>query len=148
MRILLAVIYVIIFIHAPIAYQLQYIEGYADGVSASFVRTTYPQAEETVEEDIPTARGWFRITGYNTVPEQTDATPCIGASGDNICGRVDVVACPRWMPLGTLVSIDNDIYECLDRTSLRVDGIFDISCDKDMECPSRVTGYKEVIWFL
>ena len=27
------------------------------------------------------------VTGYNTVPGQTDYTPCIAASGANICGR-------------------------------------------------------------
>ena len=32
------------------------------------------------------------VTGYNTVTEQTSPTPCISASGDNICGRTDVVA--------------------------------------------------------
>src|SRR5467141_3847243 len=26
------------------------------------------------------------VTGYNTVPGQTDYTPCIAASGANICG--------------------------------------------------------------
>ena len=45
------------------------------------------------------------VTGYNTVVEQTDETPCIAATGANICGRGDVVACPRNIRLGTLVEI-------------------------------------------
>lgn len=85
------------------------------------------------------------ITGYNTVPGQTDSTPCIAASGDNICGRTDVVACPRKYPLGTKVQIDGKVYVCLDRLAAKYDNRFDISCDKDMQCPYEVTGYKEVI---
>lgn len=84
------------------------------------------------------------VTGYNTVKEQTDSTPCIAASGDNICGRTDVVACPTYLPLGTQVVIDDKEYTCLDRTHEKHDGRYDISCDKDTECPKLVTGYKDV----
>ena len=73
------------------------------------------------------------ITAYNTVPEQTDNTPCISASGYNICGRSDVVACPRSIPLGTWVIIDEDYYLCLDRLALKYDYRFDISFDKDIQ---------------
>ena len=73
------------------------------------------------------------ITAYNTVPEQTDNTPCISASGYNICGRSDVVACPRSIPLGTWVIIDNEYYQCLDRLALKYDDRFDISFDKDVQ---------------
>lgn len=84
------------------------------------------------------------VTGYNTVPWQTDDTPCIAASGDNICGRDDVVACPRHIPLGTDVEIDGKQYICLDRLAKKYDHRFDISCDKDMECPAKVSGTKAV----
>ena len=84
------------------------------------------------------------VTGYNTVPEQTDATPCIAATGDDICGRTDVVACPTAYPLGTQVEIDGSRYVCLDRTAAKYNGRWDISCDKDTACPHRVHGYKEV----
>lgn len=84
------------------------------------------------------------VTGYNTVKEQTDSTPCIAASGDDICGRTDVVACPSAIPLGTQVVIDGKNYTCLDRTHAKFDGRYDISCDKDKECPKQVTGYKDV----
>jgi len=72
------------------------------------------------------------ITAYNTIPEQTDNTPCLGAGG-NICGRNNVVACPRSIPLGTWVIIDNEYYQCLDRLALKYDDRFDISFDKDIE---------------
>ena len=85
-----------------------------------------------------------RITGYNTVEAQTDQTPCISATGDNICGRNDVVACPRNIKLGTKVEIGGKMYVCLDRTADKFNGRFDISCDKDMACPFKVTGTKEV----
>ena len=74
------------------------------------------------------------ITAYNTVPEQTwGGDPCISASGDNICGKKNVVACPRSIPLGTWVIIDNEYYQCLDRLALKYDDRFDISFDKDIE---------------
>lgn len=95
-------------------------------------------------ENNPEKSVWALVTGYNTVPAQTDATPCIAASGDNICGRSDVVACPRAYPLGTEVRIDGKRYVCLDRTALKFDGRWDISCDKDMQCPMEVHGHKEV----
>ena len=45
------------------------------------------------------------VSGYNPVPEQTDATPCTTASGKNICDReVDVVAA-NWLKFGTKIRI-------------------------------------------
>lgn len=73
------------------------------------------------------------ITAYNTVSGQTDSSPCISATGDNICGRADVVACPRDIPLRTRVLIDNRIYYCLDRLNIRYKRRFDISFDKDIQ---------------
>lgn len=83
------------------------------------------------------------VTGYNTVPEQTDSTPC-WAGGYYICGRDDVTTCPRAIPKETIIEIRGKKYECLDRTHTRYDNRFDISCDKDMECPYKVTGWTNV----
>ncbi len=88
--------------------------------------------------------GTFLVTGYNTVQAQTDSSPCIAASGENICGRRDVVACPRSLPFGTEIRIEGSTYICLDRLAIRFDNRFDISCDKDFECPAEVSGYKTV----
>src|SRR4051794_25594031 len=52
------------------------------------------------------------VTGYNTIPGQTDSTPCIAASGANICGRRDAAACPRRISLGTIVEIRGTTYVC------------------------------------
>ena len=84
------------------------------------------------------------VTGYNTVAAQTDSTPCIAASGANICGRRDAVACPRSIGLGTLVEIRGAVYVCEDRTARKFDGRFDISCDKDKACPFNVAGWTTV----
>lgn len=109
-----------------------------------------PQKEEKPAEVIPEApvltsseTRTAYITGYNTVAGQTDDTPCIAAAG-NICGRMDTVACPSDLPLLSWVEISGKRYQCMDRTARKHDGRFDISCDKDMECPYRLTGWKEV----
>jgi len=86
------------------------------------------------------------VTAYNTVPEQTWGDPCISASGDNICGRNNVVACPRSIPLGTWVIIDDTYYQCLDRLAVKYDDRFDISFDKDIQGAKEFgKQYKEVI---
>jgi hypothetical protein len=84
------------------------------------------------------------VTGYNTVPGQTDSTPCIGASGANICGRRDAIACPRRISLGTTVEVRGATYVCEDRLAKKYDTRFDISCDKDMACPYQVAGWTMV----
>ena len=84
------------------------------------------------------------VTGYNTVAAQTSKTPCTAASGANICGRRDAVACPRHIDLGTIIEIRGAIYVCEDRLAKKYDTRFDISCDKDRSCPSQVTGWTTI----
>ena len=81
------------------------------------------------------------VTGYNTVAGQTDSTPCIAASGADICGRRDAVACPRHIGFGTVVEIRGTTYRCEDRLAKKFDRRFDISCDKDTACPYEVAGW-------
>lgn len=99
----------------------------------------------TTSENPTTPPSYHRVqayvTGYNTVAAQTSATPCIAASGENICGRHDTVACPRHISLGTVVEIRGITYTCEDRLARKYDSRFDISCDKDMACPYEVTGW-------
>jgi len=80
------------------------------------------------------------VTGYNTVPAQTDRDPCVAASGVNICGRRDTIACPPLLPFGTLVEVRGKTFVCEDRMARRFRGRFDINCDKDMRCPYKVAG--------
>ena len=84
------------------------------------------------------------VTGYNTVPAQTDQTPCISASGANICGRRDTVACPPILHPGAVVEIRGRTYVCEDRMAPKYQGRFDINCDKDKHCPYQVTGWTSV----
>lgn len=97
-------------------------------LATSTTATTSPQTPQNDPQRVFITK----VTAYNTVPEQTDSTPCISASGDDICGRDDVVACPTILPLGTMVEIEGNMYECLDRTHPRFDYRFDISFDKDI----------------
>ncbi len=80
------------------------------------------------------------VTGYNTVAAQTDDDPCIAASGANICGRRNTIACPPLLPLGTAVEIKGRMYVCEDRMASRFRDRFDINCDKDKRCPYKVAG--------
>lgn len=71
-------------------------------------------------------------TAYNTVPAQTDSTPCIGAYNDNICGRRDVAACPRsWKR--KWIEVAGKKYQCLDVMNKRYEGKrIDLSFDKNI----------------
>src|SRR6266853_926787 len=84
------------------------------------------------------------VTGYNTVAGQTDSTPCVAASGANICGRRDAVACPRRISLGTVIEIRGSTYVCEDRLAKKFDNRFDVSCDKDTTCTKQVTGWADI----
>jgi len=84
------------------------------------------------------------VTGYNTVPAQTDQTPCTSASGANICGRRDTVACPPILRSGAVVEIRGRTYVCEDRMAAKYRARFDINCDKDKRCPYQVTGWTSV----
>lgn len=89
---------------------------------------TLPQANEKESYTIQAI-----VTAYNTVPSQTDDDNCISASGDDICGRKDVVACDKSIRYGTPVRILGKVYICLDRMADRFHGNrFDISFDKDI----------------
>ena len=81
------------------------------------------------------------VTGYNTVSRQTSSHPCIAASGADICGRRDAVACPRMLRFGTVVEIKGRSYTCEDRTADKYGSRFDINCDKDESCPRGVVGW-------
>lgn len=98
--------------------------------------------EEIVKQYIEPTEKSYRITGYNLFPEQTDSTPCIGASGKNLCViNYPNAACPRSMPLGTRVKIQDVVYICEDRLALKYDNRIDINCKFDTKCPYDVTGY-------
>jgi len=71
------------------------------------------------------------VTAYSSTPEQTDSSPCISASGYNLCkhNRENVVAC-NFLPFGTKIIIpelDPDrVYTVVDRMNSRYDNRIDI----------------------
>jgi hypothetical protein len=116
---------------------------------ASVASLLIPLALTTSQDSATSAPSLHRdvtafVTGYNTVAGQTDSTPCIAASGADICGRRDAVACPRRISLGTTVEIRGVTYVCEDRLAKKYDSRFDISCDKDMACPYQVAGWATI----
>ncbi len=49
---------------------------------------------------------YIPITAYNSLPEQTDDTPCITASGLDVCKRnIENVVAANFLPIGTRVRI-------------------------------------------
>jgi 3D (Asp-Asp-Asp) domain-containing protein len=74
------------------------------------------------------------VTAYNAgIPAQTDASPCISASGDNICemlARGEKICATNFVPLGTKLSIKN-YGECtvLDRMNSRFKNRVDIAME-------------------
>jgi hypothetical protein len=121
------------------------IRGFLGGLALAALATMGGQQDISTQADASKMSAALQknVTGYNTVPAQTSATPCISASGDNICGRTDTVACPSILPMGS-VEIRGAKYVCNDRLAKKYRGRFDINCDKDAECPYRVTGWTTV----
>jgi len=128
------------------------IRGFLGGIAlaglASIHPATVPLNDKALAQPTPAPKPDVYVetyvTGYNTVPGQTDYTPCIAASGANICGRRDAVACPPLLPLGVVVEIKGKKYVCEDRIARKYQARFDINCDKDKRCPFEVTGWTMV----
>ena len=57
------------------------------------------------------------VTKFNATVAQTDSTPFITASGERV--REGIVACPVYLPFGTIVYIDGEQYVCKDRMNKR-----------------------------
>ena len=60
------------------------------------------------------------ITAYTSLPELTDSTPFITASGATT--RDGIIACPRKYPFGTLFVVEGKLYDCQDRMNIRYEG--------------------------
>lgn len=77
------------------------------------------------------------FTAYNSVPGQTDGSPCIGASNHDLCAEAKKgkrICASRNLPLHTILDIEGiGRCEVLDRTSAKVAGTIDIFFDKDVE---------------
>jgi 3D (Asp-Asp-Asp) domain-containing protein len=91
--------------------------------------------ENSPEAQILTKKGTLReVTAYNAgIEAQTDASPCISASGDNICemlARGEKICATNFVPLGTKLYIKN-YGECtvLDRMNSRFKNRVDIAME-------------------
>src|SRR5438046_9837362 len=101
------------------------IRGFFVGIAlaglANIYPATIPPEDKALAQPAPPPKPDIYVetyvTGYNTVPWQTDETPCIAASGTNICGRQDAIACAPLLPLGVIVGIKAKNYYCEDRTA-------------------------------
>lgn len=63
--------------------------------------------------------GSREITAFNTLPEQTDDTPCISASNMDICQTDKLIAASNEFDFGDKLLIDGQVYEIQDRMSLK-----------------------------
>lgn len=65
--------------------------------------------EVVVQENQPQVKYTkvYTVTAYNSVPWQTDSTPCISADGSNICKLRDLGdhSCAAALPFGTKVNV-------------------------------------------
>ncbi len=63
------------------------------------------------------------VTAYNSVPGQTDATPCIGAQGTDICALLEAgldTCAANFVPLGTMLEVEGlGTCEVRDRMNAR-----------------------------
>lgn len=73
------------------------------------------------------------ITAYTTSPDETDSTPCISASGLNVCTTKKNIVASNEFPFGTQIKILDKIYEVQDRTNPRYKNRIDILMDSKQE---------------
>lgn len=76
------------------------------------------------------------VTAYNTVPGQTDASPCTPAmAGVNLCGAKKCYVAHNQLPLGTVIELERfGTCTVVDRLNARYNGTakVDVSFDKDI----------------
>ena len=101
--------------------------------------------------DIPTTttpkqigtRGIAIVSAYNADPAQTDDSPCITASGYNLCERGGQVVANNCFAFGTKIEIQGVVYEVQDRMNARYDcNYLDIYMEKYED--ARTWGRKHI----
>ena len=103
----------------------------AQAASASTTPATLPRLIDIKTGTIREA------TAYNSVPEQTDATPCIAADGTDICQRFQAGECiigANFVPLGTKIYVDHfGLCTVADRMAKKHPNRIDVFMDKDID---------------
>lgn len=88
------------------------------------------------------------LTAYNPTYQQCDSTPCISASGMNICEtKKKICACPREYPFGTKIEINGEIWECQDRLSLKYNHRIDLLMETKQEAMNWGKKTQEVVFY-
>ncbi len=122
------------------------------------IETEVPKKEVKLEDNFMRYIGDREISFYTSTPNQTDKTPCIGASGD-ICLRWlkgESLCASNEFPLGTILYVGGDIQgtcEVADRINPkykdRIDWYygFDKDCLDDYQagdiCPQLIEAQKQ-----
>ena len=77
------------------------------------------------------------VSAYNSVSAQTDNSPCIGATGQNLCElqkKVGCIVASNAYPLYSKIKIDKiGVCTVLDRMNSRYKNRVDVFMDKDIE---------------
>lgn len=136
-RLLITILSVTVLTAMPITLGNRYLEQ-PESHQNAIINEVQAKTEETPKvEVIDMSEGVLReVTAYNAGdPNQTDSSPCISASGDDICKLLDQgikVCAANFVPLRTKLYIDK-IGECvvLDRMNKRFTNRVDIAMKKD-----------------
>ena len=101
------------------------IEEFEDSLEMeSFNLEIEPPKVQEVEE---TSEEFYRyITAYSAEVAQTDSTPCIAASGINVCESDLPIIATNELPFWTKVEIGGKMYVVLDRMSNKYPHRYDI----------------------
>lgn len=111
----------------------------SQGINAQTARIGLPKSTtldpicgltDVVCEGEETETMWRTVTAYNTVPEQTDGSPCIAANGTDICQGMAAgnhYVATNELEFGTKVKIAGTVYTVVDRTNSRYAHRYDIA---------------------
>jgi len=97
------------------------------------------EVEEEIEEDPEEMTGTVReVTMYTSTPEQTDASPCIGANGQDVCvlwRNGQNICATNAFPINTVLEIDK-LGACIviDRMNRRYSNRVDWYAGYDDDC--------------
>lgn len=89
------------------------------------------------------------VTAYNSVPWQTDSTPCIGAQGTDICAYLEAgsnTCAANFVPLGTVLEVE-DLGTCVVRDRMNARYYYRVDWYMGMDIASAKSfgvQYKEI----
>ena len=109
---------------------------------------TQPVPKVSMADDLFSEKEKISATvyGYSSDPAQTDDTPCITASGYNICGEHKNIVANNCLPFGTKVIIDGMVYDVEDRMAKRYGcDVYDLLFDSRDEAINWGKRYLEII---